>query len=237
METLKSIGIILARGGSKGLHRKNLQLLGGVPLVGRVIKHALESQKLTTIIVSTDDEEIADTSRQFGAKVPFLRPRALAQDLTTTEESLQHALIEYERISGITYDIGVFITATDIFRKVEWIDQAIETLEADQDLESVFVGTRTHKNFWSKNEDGSFKRLQPWMANYSSRQIRRPIYREDTGLACASRASLWRAGRRLGDKVSIIENDDEFSFIDIHTEQDLNLAEAALKIRRLYGEH
>lgn len=237
MKTLKSIGIILARGGSKGLHRKNLQLLGGVPLVGRVIKHALESQKLTTIIVSTDDEEIADTSRKFGAEVPFLRPRALAQDLTTTEESLQHALIEYERLSGMTYDIGVFITATDIFRKVEWIDQAIETLEADQDLESVFVGTRTHKNFWSKNEDGSFTRLQPWMANYSSRQIRRPIYREDTGLACASRASLWRAGRRLGDKVSIIENDDEFSFIDIHTEQDLNLAEAALKIRRLSGEH
>ena len=67
---------------------------------------------------------------------------------------------------------------------------------------------------------------------YSSRQIRRSVIREDTGLACASRASLWREGRRIGDNVQILINDDSFTGIDIHTEEDLALAEAALSIRK-----
>ena len=70
------------------------------------------------------------------------------------------------------------------------------------------------------------------MASYSSRQIRRSIVREDTGLACASRAWLWREGRRIGDKVEIIENDDDFTGIDIHTKEDLALAQAAIDIRK-----
>ena len=69
------------------------------------------------------------------------------------------------------------------------------------------------------------------MASYSSRQIRRSIVREDTGLVCASRAWLWREGRRVGDKVQIIVNDDDFTGIDIHAQEDLDLAEAAIKIR------
>ena len=99
-------------------------------------------------------------------------------------------------------------------------------------MESVFVGHKTHKNFWEKQEDGSWLRLRPWMASYSSRQIRRSIVREDTGLACASRAWLWREGRRIGDKVEIIENDDDFTGIDIHTKEDLALAQAAIDIRK-----
>ena len=69
------------------------------------------------------------------------------------------------------------------------------------------------------------------MAEYSSRQVRRFVVREDTGLACASRAYLWREGRRIGDKVEILLNDDDFTAIDIHSQDDLELAEAALKIR------
>jgi len=69
------------------------------------------------------------------------------------------------------------------------------------------------------------------MRVYSSRQIRKTIVREDTGLACASRSELWRKGRRIGDKVKIFTNDDAFTHIDIHTIEDLKLAEAALKIR------
>jgi hypothetical protein len=78
-------------------------------------------------------------------------------------------------------------------------------------------------------------RLRPWMAVYSSRQVRRCVVREDTGLACASRAWLWREGRRIGDRVEIIMNDDDFTSIDIHGEEDLQLAEAALSIRRRHN--
>ena len=124
-----------------------------------------------------------------------------------------------------------FLTATDIFRKTHWIKNAVDILKESPELESVFVGYKTHKNFWEKQEDGSWQRLKPWMSKYASRQIRRFVVREDTGLACASRARLWREGRRIGDKVKIIVNEDDFTSIDIHHQEDLELAEAAIRIR------
>jgi len=225
------ICIICARGGSKGLPRKNLQLLDGLPLIARPIIHARESGVVDTVIVSTDDPEIEEVARSHGAEVPFLRPPELAGDLTTTEETIRYTLLEYEHLTSSQFDIGVHITATDIFRKPAWIRQAVEVLRAQPEIESVFSGHSTHKNFWEQNPDGTWERLRPWMATYSSRQVRRAIVREDTGLACASRTWLWREGRRIGDKIEVIVNDDDFTGIDIHTKEDLELAEAALKIR------
>ena len=69
------------------------------------------------------------------------------------------------------------------------------------------------------------------MKKYSSRQLKKPIVREDTGLACASRTSLWRKGRRIGDRVEIITNNESYSSIDIHDFDDLKLVKAALKIK------
>ena len=229
--SIKTIAVICARGGSKGLKKKNLRLLNGEPLIGRVIRHAQESKCIDNIIVTTDDEDIANVAREFGAEVPFVRPKEISGDLTTTEETLQHALLTYEKLVGTKFEIAVFLTATDIFRKTHWIKNAVDTLKESPELESVFVGYKTHKNFWEKQEDGSWQRLKPWMSNYASRQIRRFVVREDTGLACASRARLWREGKRIGDKVKIIVNEDDFTSIDIHHQEDLELAEAAIKIR------
>ena len=225
------IAIICARGGSKGLKDKNLKLLAGIPLIGRVINHAIELNCIDNVIVSTDDEKIKKVALEYGAEVPFIRPKDISGDLATTEDTLKHALLTYEELKQKKYDIAVFITATDIFRKPEWIEKAISILKDSPDLESVFVGHKTHKNFWEKNDEGYWQRLRPWMAEYSSRQVRRFVVREDTGLACASRAYLWREGRRIGDKVEILLNDDDFTGIDIHSQDDLELAEAALKIR------
>ena len=108
----------------------------------------------------------------------------------------------------------------------------IQKLIDSPDLESVFVGMKTHKNFWEQQQDGSWIRVRDWMANYSSRQVRKSIVREDTGLGCASRAWLWRDGKRIGDKVDIIVNNDDFTGIDIHHLEDLQLAEAAINIRK-----
>lgn len=226
------ICVVCARGGSKGLPRKNVQMFDGLPLVARPIRHAIESGVIGTVILTTDDEEIAAAGRAAGAVVPFLRPADIAGDLATTEATLKHALVTYEEMIGRKFEIAVFLTPTDIFRDVAWVRAAVETLKARPELESVFAGMRTHKNFWERQEDGSWLRLRPWMAIYGSRQVRRAVVREDTGLACASRASLWREGRRIGDRVEIIENDDDLTSIDIHTIEDLKLAEAALRIRR-----
>jgi len=229
------LAVILARGGSKGLKRKNLQKIDGESLLGRVIGHAKQSKKISHILVSTDDDEIADEALKLGALVPFRRPAELSSDLATTESALQHALRHFELSWDKTVDICVFLTATDIFRNPHWIDDCIEILEKSPEVESAFVGTETHKNFWELNSEGRWVRLRDWMSEYSSRQIRRSIVREDTGLSCASRAYLWRQGKRIGDKVEIIVNRDDFSFIDIHTWQDLELARSAVKIKRNLG--
>jgi CMP-N,N'-diacetyllegionaminic acid synthase len=229
--TIKTIAIICARGGSKGLRDKNLKPLCGTPLIGRAISHALAAKSVDTVICSTDDERIAQVARDYGAIVPFIRPSELSDDLATTESTLRHALLTYEGLTSANFDICVFLTATDIFRDEKWIDTAVEKLIENEELESVFVGCKTHKNYWQLTEGGRWERVQSWMAEYSSRQVRRFIVREDTGLACASRAWLWREGKRIGDVVDIIVTDDDFTAIDIHTSEDLRLAEAALEIR------
>ena len=226
------ICIIAGRGGSKGLPRKNVRHLDGEPLIVRPVQHAIASDAVGTILVTTDDEEIAEAARKAGALVPFMRPVELAGDLVTVEDTLKHALLTYEAMVGRKYEIAVFLTATDIFRKPEWIRQAVELLRARPELESVFSGHKTHKNFWEQQADGGWERLRPWMSVYACRQVRRTVVREDTGLACASRAELWRNGRRIGDKVEIIVNDDDFTGIDIHYEEDLLLAQAAINIRK-----
>ena len=223
--------VIPARGGSKGLPGKNLMEIDGESLVARAVRHARESHVCSTIVVTTDSAEIANEARRAGAEVPFLRAQELAGDLSTTEETLRDALIRTESALGVTFDICVFISPTDIFRRPEWIAQCVRALNDDESLESAFVGLATHKNFWEQDESGKWSRLRDWMSVYSSRQVRRKIVREDTGLASASRAEIWRKGRRIGDTVSVIVTDDDFTSIDIHKSEDLQLARSAISIR------
>jgi CMP-N,N'-diacetyllegionaminic acid synthase len=224
------ICVIPARGGSKGLLRKNVKLIGSEPLIARPVRQAIESGVIGTVLVTTDDEEIAKIAKDAGATI-LIRPSDLAKDLTTTEDTLKHALVTHESEIGKQFELAVFLTATDIFRNPEWIKEGVEKMKNNSKLESVFSGHSTHKNFWERQEDGSWKRVKDWMADYSSRQIRRHIVREDTGLMCISRAWLWRRGKRIGDSVDIIENSDSFTSIDIHYEEDLILANSAIKIR------
>ena len=232
MDILKEdiICVIPARGGSKGLLRKNVKLIGSEPLIARPVRQAIESGVIGTVLVTTDDEEIAKIAKDAGATI-LIRPSDLAKDLTTTEDTLKHALVTHESEIGKQFELAVFLTATDIFRNPEWIKEGVEKMKNNSKLESVFSGHSTHKNFWERQEDGSWKRVKDWMADYSSRQIRRHIVREDTGLMCISRAWLWRRGKRIGDSVDIIQNSDSFTSIDIHYEEDLILANSAIKIR------
>ena len=118
--------VICARGGSKGLIRKNTRELDGAPLVARPILDAKKSEAIGTIVVSTDDIEIAEIALSYGAEVPFVRPAELAGDLVTTEDTLRHALLETERIKGKTFNICVFITPTDVFRKPSYIKDVVD---------------------------------------------------------------------------------------------------------------
>ena len=220
----------MARGGSKGLPRKNVKLLDGKPLISYTIEHALLSGVCDDVIVSTEDDEIAEISKEFGAIVPFKRPKELADDITPPEPVIKHALLEYEKISKKKFEIVVFLQATDLFRTPEMIADCVNTLKNNPKLDTVFSAYKTHKHFWTENQDGTFKRLSE--ASYSARQKRgkKSTFREDQGLASAFRADLLKKkDTRVGSKVKIIENNDFKSSIDIHDEFDFWLAETVYK--------
>jgi N-acylneuraminate cytidylyltransferase len=220
------VAIIPARGGSKGLPGKHLRLLAGKPLLAYAVEPAVASAAIDRVIVTTDSDEIAAAARALGAEVPFLRPAALADDAATTEAALQHAVLWLDEHEGYRADIVVFLTCTAVFRRAGWLDEAVSRLTADPGLDTVFVGLLTHKNYWRKL-DGRFVRLAPDMA-YGSRQTREPLYREETPTACATRANLVRAGRRVGPNVDIIATDDDRVLLDVHSDFDLWLAEQIL---------
>ena len=227
---MKTIAIIMARGGSKGLPRKNVKLLDGKPLIAYTIEHALSSGVCDDVIVTTEDDEIAEISREFGATVPFKRPIELADDVTPPEPVIKHALIEYEKISKKKFDIVVYLQATDLFRTPKMIAECVNAIKDDPSLDTVFSAYKTHKHFWRKNINGSFTRLTE--GSYSARQKRgiNSTFREDQGLASAFKSEILRKqDKRVGDKVKIIENNDFKSSIDIHNEFDFWLAETIYK--------
>jgi len=127
MNNYKVLGLIPARGGSKGIPRKNLQPLLDKPLIAWTIEQANNSQYLSRTIVSTDDEEIATVARQHGADIPFLRPIEYAQDHSPTSEAVIHALDTLENL-GEQYDYLVLLEPTSPLRKADDIDNAIQAL-------------------------------------------------------------------------------------------------------------
>ena len=131
------VAIIPARGGSKGIPRKNLVNIAGKPLVAHSITHALESTLINRVIVSTDDEEIANVSKKYGAEVPILRPSELAQDHVLDLPVFEHILQYLKDTENYETDIVVHLRPTAPYRKVQWIDEAIELLLQNKEADSV----------------------------------------------------------------------------------------------------
>lgn len=224
----KVICIIPARGGSKGIKLKNLQKVNGKPLIYYPIMSAIKSGVCDKICVSTDSKKIASVSKKIGAEVPILRERKFSGDLTSTEETLKNALNQFENFYEEKFDICVFLTATNIFRKISWIKEAVNSLKEDSNLESVFSVHQIYKHFWHY-KNNRFEKVSNWMKSYTSRQVGPKLFREDTGLALASRSNLWRKGKRIGKNVKFIINHDSLTGIDIHDKIDLKIADFVIK--------
>jgi CMP-N,N'-diacetyllegionaminic acid synthase len=125
---MRVLGLVPARGGSKGVPRKNIRMLGGQPLLQYTAKAALASRLLTKTIISTEDEEIAQVGRLCGLEAPFLRPVELAEDTTPTLPVVQHAVLWLER-HGEVFDAICLLQPTNPFRTAEDIDACIELME------------------------------------------------------------------------------------------------------------
>lgn len=130
---MKINAFIFARGGSKGVPRKNIRQLGGVPLLAHSIKQAHASPSIDRVIVSTDDKEIAEVAMAYGAEVPFMRPAQLAGDRSSEFEAWKHAV---EEIQGLErFDLFVSLPATSPLRSVDDIENCIkEYIASDADV-------------------------------------------------------------------------------------------------------
>lgn len=127
---LSVLGLVPARGGSRGIPRKNARSLGGRPLLAYTAEAARSAKRLASVILSTEDEEIAQIGRACGLDVPFLRPAELARDDTPTLPVVQHALAELER-HGRRFDAVCLLQPTHPFRRAEDIDACIDKLESE----------------------------------------------------------------------------------------------------------
>lgn len=155
----KVLGIIPARGGSKGVPRKNIRLLCGKPLIAYTIEHALKSIYIDRLIVSTDDEEIADISRCYGALVPFMRPAELANDTAKAIGVVQHALKTMEEIDGVEYPIVVYLEPPAPLKITGDIDTAIKMFcdEKPDSVVSVNEANQFHPILMKKIVNGKLE--------------------------------------------------------------------------------
>ena len=143
------LAIIPARGGSKGIPRKNIRPFAGYPLISYSIAAGLQSEMVIRTIVSTDDEEIAEVARRYGAETPFLRPAELAQDRTTDLPVFQHALTWLAEHEDYHPDVVVQLRPTSPLRPPDCVDEAVRLLlatpEADCVRGVVEAGQNPHK--------------------------------------------------------------------------------------------
>lgn len=130
------LAVITARGGSKGIPRKNIKDLGGQPLIAYTIEAAKNSRYLDYFLVSTDDAEIAEISKKFGASVPFMRPAELSTDAAKSIPVIQHAVNWLKDNNGKTFDYVMILQPTSPFRTAEDIDKSIEKI-VDTGADSV----------------------------------------------------------------------------------------------------
>jgi YrbI family 3-deoxy-D-manno-octulosonate 8-phosphate phosphatase len=154
--------VIPARGGSKGLPRKNIRSFAGFPLIAYSIAAGLQAQSVTRTIVSTDDPEIAAVAREYGAEVPFLRPAEIAQDLTQDLPVFQHALRWLAEQEGYQPEVVVQLRPTSPIRPRPLVDEAVQLLLAHPEVDSVRgivpSGQNPHK-MWKVDQNGQMRPL------------------------------------------------------------------------------
>lgn len=221
----KVLAVVPARGGSKGLPRKNILDLGGRPLIAWTLAAAQAARHIDRCVVSTDDEEIAATARACGGDVPFMRPAELAGDATGTLDVIEHALA---RLPG--YDIVVILQPTSPLRSSADIDGTIQTMLKHDAPSCVSVVEPGKSPFWSYTVDES-DRLTPLLDPSYSRMRRQDLPRAFVlnGAVYAARVQwLIDNGSALGDGTVPYIMPAERS-VDIDTAFDLDLASLYLR--------
>lgn len=222
LKDMRCWAIIPARGGSKGVPRKNLREVGGIPLITRTVQTACQAQTLERVYITTDDDEIARVGQQAGART-IRRPDALASDTASSEGALLHALDTLEAAGEVLPDILVFLQCTSPFTRSLDIDGAVRLL-SETGASCAITGSRSHGFLWSRNPDGHLTGVNHDGANRQRRQDR-PVEFLENGAVYALRVSDFRREkRRFCGPVVICEMPAERS-LEIDSPADLEIAQ------------
>ena len=225
------VGAIFARGGSKGVPRKNIRLLAGKPLIAYAIETALASELIDCVIVSTDDAEIAGVAQQYGAEVPFMRPAELARDDSPEWLAWQHTIRTLEVTEGEPkMNVFVCIPPTSPLRAVEDVDACIQTLlESDADL--VITVKPAERNPYFNMvvlDEQDYARLVIQPDKKTHRRQAAPMVYDMTTVAYAARPEfVLSADSMFEGKVKAVVVPAERA-VDIDTELDFRFAEFLL---------
>ncbi len=237
--TMEVLALIPARGGSKSIPRKNIRPFAGHPLIAYSIAAGLQAERVTRLIVSTDDEEIAAIARQYGAETPFLRPAEYSQDHTADLPVFQHALHWLAEQQNYHPEIVVQLRPTSPLRRVAHIDQAVTSLmehpEADA-IRTVCIPFQNPFKMWRIETDGFMRPLiesiapgQKIREPYNMpRQVLPEVYWQTGYVDAAWTATLLEKQSMTGDKILPLVIDPE-DWIDIDSPDDWRRAERLLQ--------
>lgn len=229
MHTSKNtVCFIFARGGSKGLPKKNLKVLGKKPLIAHSIGVALDCERVSTVIVSTDDDEIAAVARAYGAETPFMRPMHLATDDAPEWLAWQHAVDWYQSKRG-SFDFFLSLPATSPFRSIDDVNGCLDVLTEDRSADMVITVSDAARspyfNMVKLDEFGYADLLMKERSGFVRRQDVPPIY-DVTTVAYAGRSEFILKAKRLFDgNVRAFRVPIERA-LDIDTPFDFMIAEA-----------
>jgi CMP-N,N'-diacetyllegionaminic acid synthase len=224
---VKSLAIIPARGGSKGLPRKNVLPLNGKPLIQYTIEAARAVFDDSDICVSTDDLEIVEVVRNLGLELPFIRPDILAEDHSTTQDVIIHAL-EFYKNKGVDYDSIVLLQPTSPLRKANHIVEALSLYNADIDMVVSVKETDSNPYYvlFEENHEGYLQKSK--VGDFTRRQDCPKVWEYNGALYIVNKISLLKKPIYSFDKVVKFVMDAKSS-VDIDNEIDLKIAEYLMK--------
>jgi CMP-N,N'-diacetyllegionaminic acid synthase len=216
--SMKLIAIILARGGSKSVPKKNIKNLCGKPLIAHTIYLANKLQLFNNIIVSSDDLEILKIAKENGAEI-IVRPKQFASDNSSSESAIIHALQELKKMNK-NYDAVVLLEPTSPLRKIETVRDAIEKFKTS-DYTTLISVVEDYSTFWVPNKNKQ-ERLFPNQSR--RRQERLPLYRE-VGVIYISKVNhILTNSSFISDNLHTYIT-DPIESIDINNEIDFEIAE------------
>jgi len=228
---MKVLGVIQARGGSKRVPRKNVKLLAGKPLIAYMIEAAKAARKLDRLIVSSDDDEIINVAKEFGAEVPFKRPDELATSETPTEQVTQHAVNWMKENEDFDADIVVHMQPTTPFVIPEDIDGCIDEL-INADVESVVTASKILERpewMFAIAEDGKAELILKGKLTdqRGNSQSMKELYIPNGGVYATYKEALFKNNSLYGETVKLWIMPHERS-IDIDEPIDFEFAEFML---------